>query len=193
MTAQKKTADMIQSLSKIFRYTIGKHDDTVSLKSELENIENYMSLLQCRFQNRFEWKIIIDDDSDDILLYNVPKLTLQPIVENAIKHGIDSIAGHGYIEIKIYSTQTRLIITISDNGPGMDIMKLDSLNESFEKSYYSSKSPIPSGKSTGMGLLNVNARLKLLYGDSYGLTAFSAAGSGAKIQIILPLKRSLNK
>lgn len=184
----EKTANMIQSLSKIFRYTIGKHDDIVTLKSELENIENYMSLLQYRFQNRFEWKIIIDDNSD-ILSCSIPKLTLQPIVENSLKHGIDSISDHGYIEIKIYSTRLKLIITISDNGSGMDIRTLDKLNDNFEKNYYSSKHPIIQGKSTGMGLLNVNARLKLLYGDSYGLTAFSASGSGAKIQVVLPLTR----
>lgn len=186
LEGSRKTAEMIESLSILFRYTISKHGDILTLEQELSNVDNYLKLQQYRFRNRFELVKKIEEP-ELTLQYRIPKLTLQPIIENAIYHGLDDVSKNARIEIRIYTTQSRLIITIADNGKGMNSETLDLLNEVFMKNIYTTKVTDSSKSSSGMALANVNARIKLLFGERYGLTAYSTEGVGSKIQIVLPL------
>lgn len=180
------TAEMIESLSILFRYTISQSRSIVTIEQELSNVDNYIKIQQYRFNNRFVVKKIIDEYDDKIMSYKMPKLIIQPIIENAIYHGLDSLINKGKITIRLYTTQSRLIISISDNGKGMNNKELTLLNEKLIKGIYNTHKN-PNTTSTGIALINVNARIKLHFGEKYGLVAYSTEDIGTEIQIILPL------
>jgi sensor histidine kinase YesM len=181
-----KSADMIEALSAFFRYSIGGTNDLVELQQEISSIDNYMHIQKYRFNNRYEVVKQIDPDCIDILNYRVPKLTLQPLIENAIYHGLEKKTKGGEIILRIITTQSRLIISIIDNGAGMDDATLRSLNEEFEKERIAQPEK-PRLEKGGVALVNVNARIKLLFGNNFGLTAYSTIGIGTEFQITLPL------
>lgn len=186
----KETANMAEALSSMFRYSISQSGDLQTLEQELDNVENYMKIQQYRFNNRFNLTIDIDMKDNRVASFLLPKLTLQPIIENAIYHGFDTLPNNNMITIKAYPTQSRLIISVSDNGIGMDEPTLLALNKkllegSFERIVHNNVSPAK--KSSGIALVNVNSRIKMLFGDSFGLTAYSTKGIGTEVQITLPL------
>lgn len=180
------TAEMIESLSILFRYTISQSRSIVTIEQELKNVDNYIKIQQYRFNNRFEVVKIADESDDQIMSYKMPKLTIQPIIENAIYHGFDSMITKGTIIIRIYTTQSRLIISISDNGIGMASKQLNALNEKLMNEKSNTQNGLTTSGS-GIALVNVNARIKLRFGEKYGLTAYSTEGIGTEIQIVLPL------
>lgn len=113
-------AEMAEALGIFFRYTISNVENLVTLEDELTNIENYYFIQQYRFGERLNLSIEYDcEDKAEVLKYRLPKLTLQPIVENSIFHGIERKMGKGHVHIKIETTPKRLIVTISDDGLGM--------------------------------------------------------------------------
>ena len=179
-----KSAEMIELLSRIFRYTISQ-GSVISLEQEINNAIDYIKLQQHRFDKQLDFEKEINCERDFLLRFQVPKLILQPIVENAIIHGLPTVEEGASIKLRIYTTQSRIIISIIDNGCGINLETLNSLNKKLSESYFNTddrKSGI------GVGLWNVNARIKLLFGNEYGITAFSSVGNGAEFQIILPLK-----
>ncbi|MFT4004581.1 MAG: histidine kinase [Lacrimispora sp.] len=117
-------AEMTEALATFFRYTISNVDHLVTLEDELANIENYYYIQQFRFGKKLQLNIqyAFSDELDemDILQYRLPKLTLQPVVENSIYHGIERKIGKGHLIIKISVTDSRLIIKVSDDGLGME-------------------------------------------------------------------------
>jgi putative HAMP domain protein len=127
-----------------------------------------------RFKNRFEYSI---DVEDDILSYSSLKLMLQPLVENAIYHGMEFMDGDGKIEVRVFKENDSLYFTISDNGLGMSEDVVATLL---------SKDIIPSKKGSGIGVKNVNERIKLYFGNEYGLKVESEPDEGTKITIHLP-------
>lgn len=152
---------MIARLSELLRYTIESHaTDEVPLREELAFLRRYIEIMEVRFQGRLRVEMKIDDDTQDAL---VPNLILQPIVENALEHGVNRAAGEGRIEIAARRDGKRLLLTVRDNGPG-----LDTLNES------------------GVGLANTRARLAQLYGTEAALTLTNAEGGGTIAAIALP-------
>ena len=182
-----KTAEMAESLSIFYRNSIGRSTEMISLEQELKNVENYVKIQRYRFGNRFEFILETTPQHSSLLhSYRIPKLTIQPVVENAIYHGIDRQAKGGVIRLSFLSTQSRLIISVKDNGQGMDETSLLQLNETLAKSIddceNTSRSP-----HTGIALTNINSRIKMIYGTAYGLTAYSAPNLGSEFQIILPL------
>jgi len=180
-------ADMVGALSSLFRYSISKSDDMVLLEEELENIDNYFLIHQYRFENRYALYKEIENESL-ILGIEVPKLTIQPIVENAIFHGFDSLSTstQGIVKIHIYPTDNRLYITIEDNGKGIMPETVNKLNASFlKKQTVNTRDPDSSG--TGLALLNINHRIKLFYGDEYGMHVYSTIDYGTQVEITIPL------
>ena len=178
-----KSAEMIELLSRIFRYTISQ-GSVISLEQEINNAIDYIKLQQHRFDKQLDFEKEINCERDFLLRFQVPKLILQPIVENAIIHGLPTVEEGASIKLRIYTTQSRIIISIIDNGCGMNLETLNSLNKKLSDNHYSTDD----GRSgIGVGLWNVNARIKLLFGNEYGITAFSSVGNGAEFQIILPL------
>ncbi|NLU53584.1 MAG: histidine kinase [Clostridiaceae bacterium] len=180
-------AQMTEALSTFFRYTISNVDRLVTLEEELENIENYCIIQQYRFGDRLSLSVEVDDeDTDWILNCRMPKLTLQPIVENSIYHGLEPKLGKGNLKIKVESTKSRLIITVSDDGLGFEEERLSILNNALNGISVDYVKP-DSEKKGGIALINVNSRIKLLFGEEYGLYIYSSPGAGTDVQITLPI------
>lgn len=181
------TADMAEALSTLFRFSISKTNDFIPLSQELFNIENYIKIQKYRFNNRFDLHKNIELSAAQLNEYHIPKLTLQPIIENALEHGLKNITSNGLINLRIFLTQSRLLISIADNGLGMNDNLLRSLNERFLEPVYDIITSNLPAKSSGIALINVNMRLKLIFGNRFGLTVYSTKNLGTEIQVSLPL------
>lgn len=178
-------ADVTQVLSKFFRYNISAKSDVVTLKEELENIEDYMKIQQYRFKERFSLEVCLEESEKNLLQAILPKLTLQPVVENAIIHGFaDRVKGNNII-IKIIKTSKHLSIVVSDNGKGMNEGTLKRLNHELMYPLYLEESG--EKKNNGIALGNVNRRLKLFFGEEYGMTVSSVEGAGTDVEIFIPV------
>lgn len=175
-------ADMAEALSTFFRYSISNRNNVVTLDEELENVQNYFMIQQFRFNKRFCLQIppFPRELGESCSL---PKLTLQPILENAILHGVEGKIGPGTITIRVVSTDNRTVITISDDGTGMSEETLQRLQERL-----SSNIPVPLTRTKGGGIAlpNANRRIKLLFGEEYGIRVMSTLGLGTDVEIVLP-------
>lgn len=171
---------MTKALSDLFRYSISEKGNLVSLEEELKNVDNYLMIQQYRFNNKF---IIVNKVEADTLNYKIPKLLIQPIVENAIHHGLETKIGKGTITIKAYKTSKRLIVNIQDDGLGISHDKLIEINEVLVKGQANLEFQ---HSSLRIGLINVNERIKLNFGQDYGLRVYSSIGVGTNVEIVLP-------
>lgn len=178
-------ASMTEALATFFRYTISNVDKLVTLEDELENIENYYMIQQYRFGNKLNMEIEYGDDIS-VLNFFLPKLTLQPIVENAIYHGIERKLENGHLHIYIEQTKTRLLIRVSDDGIGMDKDILEELNNKLLTHYLTNVESI-NEKKGGIAIVNVNNRIKLLFGEEFGIYIYSTKGAGTDVYINLPV------
>jgi len=169
-----KAVSIVTALAKFFRISLSKGKNIITVKDEVEHVRNYLMIQNMRFKNRFEYSI---DVEDDILSYSSLKLMLQPLVENAIYHGMEFMDGDGKIEVRVFKENDSLYFTISDNGLGMSEDVVATLL---------SKDIIPSKKGSGIGVKNVNERIKLYFGNEYGLKVESEPDEGTKITIHLP-------
>lgn len=170
----KETADLVKKLGKFMRRCLEFKDTEVTLRSELEFTSSYLELQSARFGDRISYSIYCEVDKN----YTVLPLLIQPLVENAFVHGIESSKANGRIDIKIYYHGSQVIADVSDNGCGMTDEKLAELIEKLKISDTSS------GKS--IGLTNVNKRIKMYHGEEYGMTVKTKLGSGTTIRITLP-------
>ena len=182
----REVAMMIQTLSAFFRYSISRRGNAVTLRDELDNVQNYMKIQQYRFEDRFQLEMEIDDP--EVYDYYVPRLILQPIVENAIQHGLENKRSGGLITIDVEETDD-LIIMISDNGKGMTLQELDDLNGRILSENAGKKETLPPGKHKGIALENVQKRIELFFGVPYGLHVYSSIGQGTDVEITLPIIR----
>lgn len=186
MAGLNTVAEITEALSTYFRYTISNVEHLVTLEDELRNTENYYIIQQYRFGERLNLKIEYDtEDKNDILKCRLPKLVLQPIVENSIFHGIERKMGKGNIIIKLESTSKRLIITVSDDGLGMEENRLKELNEKLNTQSFNYIKP-DSEEKGGIAIINVNNRIKLLFGEEYGINIYSTLNVGTDVEITLP-------
>ncbi|SIR59140.1 two-component system, sensor histidine kinase YesM [Paenibacillus macquariensis] len=167
---------MTSALAKLFRSSISKNDELVAIRTEIEHITNYLMIQKMRYKNKLDYHIEI---SELVLEYRIIKIIMQPLIENAIYHGIKMKQGPGFIRIASEETQTDIIVIIEDNGNGMDEEKL--------KSLLLSTAVMESGR--GIGVRNVHERLKLYYGERYGLTYHSVLGVGTTVYIRIPKSR----
>ncbi len=180
-------ADMTEALARFFRYTITKVENLVSVEEELDNCETYFGIQKYRFGDRLQLHIEYDpEDWADIMNCRIPKLTLQPILENSIIHGTELKVGTGNLHIRFERTETRLIITISDDGVGMDGETLAELNRRLGKST-DSLTAQDSDKQGGIALANVNNRIRLIFGDEYGMHVYSVPQRGTDVEITIPI------
>lgn len=183
-------AEMTEALATFFRYTISQVEHLVTLEDELANIENYYYIQQFRFGDKLALCIEYDQEDDlnrlEILQYCLPKLTLQPIVENSIYHGIERKIGKGNLVIRIGTSDERLRIRVSDDGMGMEEETLRQLNERLSRLSMDDVES-QSGRRGGIAVVNVNNRIKLLFGEEYGVVFYSKEGVGTDVVITLPL------
>ena len=178
-------ADMAETLANMFRYNIGQPQSLATFEQELENVKNYFLIQQYRFQNRFELQIDIDSEDSEILECQIPRLTIQPIVENAVHHGLERRSGKGMVRISAFLTEQRLIIRISDDGAGMSRTQAEALREKLNAGM---DGLITSGTRHGIALVNISERLKLYFGEEYGLSFSSAEQCGTIVKLTLPRK-----
>ena len=170
--------EMTSALSKLFRTSISKGDEIISFREELENISSYLTIQQIRYKDKLNYSIEV---SDDLMQYKVLKLILQPLVENAIYHGIKQAQEPGKITVKAFEAGGNLIVEITDNGAGMEPQVLERIL---------TDNPIKaenSRKSSGIGTSNVNQRIKLAFGEQYGLLYESTLGQGTTVVVTLPI------
>ncbi len=174
-------ADMIAILGKLLRYSISDLHEEVTLENEILHMRNYVEMLNYRYPNRFRLETEI---SDDLRTYPIIKLVLQPIVENAIYHGMDDNKPSMRIEMRSERTSQGLWLRITDDGLGMDEETLDRLNRSLA----GAEEAAVKRKTGGIGLKNVNERIRLHYGSAYGLKVTSEKGRGTEVILQLPLE-----
>lgn len=179
-------ADMTEALATIFRYNINRPGDVATLQEEIDNVRNYMLIQNCRFGDRFRFETEIEDVEDGILTHVLPVLTLQPLVENAIYHGVNERINGGRIRLKAYLTQRDLLIIISDNGKGMDDVTLQEIHRKLVGASEGLPVEKKTGRGTGIALTNVNQRIKFYFGKEYGLDVKSTLGIGTTITITIP-------
>lgn len=186
MAGLSSVAEMTEALATFFRYTISNVENFVTVEEELENVENYFRIQQFRFGDRLDLKILFDRaDWPEIKRCRLPKLTLQPIAENSIIHGIERKLGRGTLTIKLELTEKRLLITVSDDGVGMEQEQLRALEERLQICSLDYIQP-DGEKKGGIAVVNVNNRLRLLFGEEYGIQIYSTQGLGTDVEITLP-------
>lgn len=174
-------ASMCEKLASFFRYTISNMENLVTVEQEIDNIITYFYIQQYRFGERLQLEIVCpEEDREMAMKCLIPKLTFQPVVENAIIHGIEQKIGQGKVTIHMMLTKKRLIIRISDDGVGMDQETLNRINSQMTERSVRGKSQ------GGIAIGNVHNRIKLLFGEEYGLTVFSTRGIGTDVEITLP-------
>lgn len=182
-------AAMTESLSTLFRYSISRPGEMATLKEELENVRNYLLIQQYRFPDKVEY--LVEGMEDEVILhYPMPILTIQPIVENAIHHGLEMKIGKGHIKLRAIRTEGRITLLVSDNGLGMSEERLEQLRRSLECSQAGQETLSGAGRQKGAGiaLANVDRRLKFYYGRQYGLRVRSTLGVGTMVEINLPFE-----
>ncbi|MFC5466182.1 sensor histidine kinase [Lederbergia graminis] len=165
---QKELSKMLISISKMLHYTTNITSETGLVKEELEWLKSYTHIMSSRFEGVFTVEFDIDPSLVD---WKIPRLMLQPFIENAIIHGFELIEEGGFIRITGIVESDTIIFCIEDNGKGMDKRKIKEVIE---------------GSSDSVGIYNVDKRIKLLYGENYGVKLDSVQGSWTKVEIILP-------
>ena len=168
-------ADMIYSLAGMFRYSTYNNGSMVSINQEIKYCKMYFDLCCKRYRGIFKYKINI---SEDIKEYIVPKFILQPIVENSINHGIKKDLDNNLIEINIKEKDKNLEISIDDNGLGISKENLEKINENLKKNLQ---------KTESIGLMNINNRIKLKFGEDYGIYISSELNNGTTVKVKLPI------
>lgn len=169
-----RVAAMTFNLGQMLRYSLTKGNEFGTVATELEHLEHYLYLQNMRFGGKFALKVNVPEE---MKLLPMLKLTFQPIVENSIYHGLEKREGSGEIGISAYNLGTDAFFVLADNGVGMSKETVDKLNGRFEKL------DDETGTSSGIGLQNVNERIKLHYGPEYGLRVESRLGQGTTVII----------
>lgn len=175
---QQDAVDMITSLSVFFRTSLSKGKDIIPLAEEERHTLSYLEIQQSRYRDIMEFEINIPSELDGVM---VPKLTLQPLAENALYHGIKNKRGKGKILIEGFDLGDDMMLRVTDNGQGMTPERLHEVQES-----------IRSGERAGFGLAAVSERIALYYGPGYGLKISSTEGEGTVMEVYMAKKINLD-
>ncbi|MCR5688013.1 MAG: sensor histidine kinase [Lachnospiraceae bacterium] len=173
---QKKVVDMVKSLSAFFRTSLSRGRDMITIREELIHAKSYLEIQQFRYQDILEYEIDVPDEFGECM---IPKITIQPLVENALYHGIKNKRGGGRIVICGRAEDDDIIISVSDDGIGMTPERLAEVTEGLVGGDHSD--------SAIYGLYNVNERIKLKFGERYGIALYSTYNEGTACDIRLPM------
>ncbi len=174
---KQEAVKVVTALARFFRISLSKGRSIITVKDELEHVRNYLMIQQMRFKNKFVFQI---EAKEDVLNLVSLKLMLQPLVENAIYHGMEFMDGDGEICVEVYREAQELRFLVRDNGLGMTEKQVEALLG--EEHHVSSK------RGSGIGVKNVMERIKLYFGDDYGLSIWSEPDEGTTITIRLPVQ-----
>ncbi|WP_304944172.1 sensor histidine kinase [Vallitalea guaymasensis] len=180
LSGEQDIAEMVQALSKLMDANMNRNGEKFStIEQEIQYMDSYLFLIQKRFGKKIEYDKVIDQN---ILKEKLPKLIIQPIVENAIKHGIEPV-GRGKILIGISEKDEKLIIEVEDNGAGIEVPKLKSINVELSDNKYIAEEQ---DNSKSIGLKNVYRRLLLIYGKEAEISILSTYTKGTKVTLKVP-------
>ncbi|MFH5184352.1 sensor histidine kinase [Paenibacillus sp. TAB 01] len=176
----EEVAEISESLAGLFQYSMKNLHQPVTLREEIEHIDNYFKIQQHRFGSRIRLRC---DIPPELLQASILKLTVQPLVENAVNHGLRRMKAGGCITIQAAEAQGVLTITVQDNGEGISDKEKSRLDEALRKT-----NPLnPYDEvSHGIGLLNIRQRIQLYYGKEYGLNIYSKPGEGTSVSLVIP-------
>lgn len=169
--------NIVGALANLFRIGLSKGKEMIPVQEELEHIRSYLIIQKARYEDKLEYELVYDEA---VLQHKVLKLILQPLVENAIYHGINSRRGGGLIRLEVQISGGRLLFTIADNGIGLSPAKMQEINELLSGGERESSG-------LGFGIYNVNERIRLSFGSEYGLRYYSVYGEGTQVEVWHPL------
>ena len=173
-------AEMVKSLAAILRYSI-KGEESVSLRDELHIIRCYLSIQTIRFGHRFDYAIDVSPDAESLL---IPRMCLQPLVENAFTHGLENKLSDGMLRIVSRIEEDERVISVSDNGFGLSPEKTEELNRLIHQSELDQPS-----NTSGVGLINVARRIQIARGNEFGMYISSALQVGTTVTLKLPIRK----
>ena len=177
MCEQGRSADavnMVHALARLFRISISRGHELIPIAREIEHAESYLQIQKYRYKNRLSYEFAVDPDCLD---YYCNKITLQPILENAISHGLELMVDEGCITVEICQEGEDILFRVTDNGVGMSAQQVEAIM---------SRSP---GEQAGIGIRNVDDRLKIYFGPRYGLRITSEPDVGTCVEIRMPKVR----
>ncbi len=184
MAESKKTdqvVEIVRALSKFFRITLSKGKDWITIREEIERTQNYLIIQKMRYQDILDYKIQVDED---VLDGTILKLTLQPLVENALYHGIKNKRSGGTIIVRAQRmNDNQVLFEVEDDGVGFTSYKLGQVQSRINED-----TGEITLKETGFGLENVNKRIRLYYGKEYGLSIKSEYQGGTRVTVVIPMK-----
>ena len=172
---QKRVVSMVGNLSDFFRTSLNQGKDIISIREELAHVRSYLEIQQVRYQDILRYEITVPED---LYEYKIPKITIQPLVENALYHGIKNKRGQGTITVTGKSKENGFVLYVRDNGIGMTQERLNEVRAGLQKLSYTGKEIY--------GLYNVNERIRLNFGETYGISIESTYGEGTCVSISLP-------
>ncbi len=175
---EKRVVSMVKSLSAFFRTSLSRGKDIITIREELIHAKSYLEIQQFRYQDILEYDIEVPEEFNEC---TIPKITIQPLVENALYHGIKNKRGGGRIDIAAKRMGDDFVISVTDDGIGMTKERLEEVKGGIEKAR-------PADNAI-YGLYNVNERIKLKFGSKYGITLHSVYGRGSTCDILLPMQK----
>lgn len=181
LEGSRKSAEMIAILGKLFRLNLSKGKEIVTIKQEIEHMNLYLSLQTLGGKNKYQVDVDIEEGIEECVII---KMTLQPIIENAIIHGLEKMTGRNEITVKGYKSGNDIFITVHDNGQGIDNDTLDRINSAIS---HSNHGEIISRTGSGIALRNVSERIQLYFGKNYGLNIASEQNLGTSVTIKIPM------
>ena len=181
-----KVVQMVSALSGFFRTSLSHGEDMISIEEELEHVENYLKIQESRYGDVMEYLIEVPENMKK---HSIVKMTLQPLVENALYHGLRKQRQKGMIQIYGIEDEDNIFLIVEDNGVGMQPEQVDQINEEMYNEQMYKKAW--TDKSSGFGISNVNRRLKLYYGEEYGLILESEPEIGTKVIVVVPKTRQV--
>lgn len=170
---EKNVIHIVMALAKFFRMSLSGGRESITVEEELQQVENYLIIQQMRFDNAFTYEISCEDEVRKAI---TPKIVLQPLVENAIVHGLGTLSGAGNITVTAKRQDDLLLFEVRDNGCGIPLEKLDHILETSPNSQ------------SGFGLKNVHERIRLGCGPEYGLELTSKPDEETMVRVRLPLQ-----
>lgn len=174
MCEQGRSTDavnMVHALARLFRISISRGHELIPIARELEHAEHYLEIQTCRYKNQFTYAFHVDSACLD---YYCNKITLQPIIENAILHGLDLLVDEGHIDVQVCQEGEDILFCVQDNGVGMSPEQVSAILEQDAQDR------------TGIGIKNVNDRLQIYFGKGYGLRIVSELDMGTRVEIRMP-------
>ena len=169
-----EAVQMVNALAQLFRISISRGHELIPIRSELRHAESYLKIQKHRYKNQFSYRFNVDESCLDFLCN---KITLQPIIENAIYHGINGLVDEGEIVITLRADGSDVVFTVADNGVGMEAEQIQAILRKERSDH------------TGIGIKNVNDRLKIYFGEGYGITIDSEPDVGTTVTIRMPQVR----